>query len=92
MKNGWTGGQYSLFRLVFGAYLFVHFAMLVPWGGEVFSNQGFLPDGEASPFLHAFPNILALWDGPTFVTGLLIVAAVLSVFLAVGWKDRLAAS
>ena len=24
--NAWTGGQYSVFRVLFGAYLFVHFA------------------------------------------------------------------
>jgi predicted DCC family thiol-disulfide oxidoreductase YuxK len=30
MKNGWTGGQYSIVRAVFGAYLFVHFAALFP--------------------------------------------------------------
>jgi len=26
MKNGWTGGQYSLFRVIAGAYLLIHFA------------------------------------------------------------------
>jgi hypothetical protein len=31
MRNGWTGGQYSLFRAVFGIYLLVHFAQLTPW-------------------------------------------------------------
>ena len=28
-KNGWTGGQYSLFRAVFGVYLVVHFFRLL---------------------------------------------------------------
>lgn len=28
MKNGWTGGQYSIVRAVFGASLFVHFLAL----------------------------------------------------------------
>ena len=54
MRNGWTGGQYSLFRVIFGAYLLVHFAQLIPWGTETFSNAGVLADGSASPLLHAF--------------------------------------
>lgn len=34
MNNGWTGGQYSIFRVVFGLYLCVRFARLVPVAGE----------------------------------------------------------
>lgn len=30
MKNGWTGGQYSLYRALAGAYLFVCFILLIP--------------------------------------------------------------
>jgi predicted DCC family thiol-disulfide oxidoreductase YuxK len=91
MRNGWTGGQYSLFRAAFGAYLFVHFAQMAPWAAELFSNHGVLPDGRDSPLLQLFPNILALWDGPTFVTSLVIVAAGLSILFAIGQWDRFAA-
>ena len=70
MKNGWTGGQYSLVRAVFGAYLLVHFVQLAPWAAELFSNRGLLPDGRDSPLLHLFPNIFALWDSPAFVTAI----------------------
>jgi predicted DCC family thiol-disulfide oxidoreductase YuxK len=91
MKNGWTGGQYSLVRAILGLYLFVHFVELTLWAAELFSNQGLLPDGSASPLLHLFPNMFALWDGPTFVTGVVVAAAALSMLLAVGWHDRLAA-
>jgi predicted DCC family thiol-disulfide oxidoreductase YuxK len=91
IKNGWTGGQYSLFRAIFGSYLFVHFAGLVPWGPELFSNRGVLPDGSASPLLHLFPNILALADSPIVVQGLLLLAAGLSLLFATGWRDRTAA-
>lgn len=34
MSNGWTGGQYSLYRLVFGLYLLVHFARVLLAGAE----------------------------------------------------------
>ncbi len=91
MKNGWTGGQYSLVRAVFAAYLFVHFVQLAPWAAELFSNRGLLPDGSASPLLGLFPNVLALWDGPIFVTALVIVAAGLSLLFGAGRHDRAAA-
>jgi len=91
MKNGWTGGQYSIFRVAFAVYLFVHFVHLLPWGAEMFSNQGVLADGTLSPFLNLFPNLFLLWDGPVFVTGVLVVASALCILLALGWRDRLAA-
>jgi predicted DCC family thiol-disulfide oxidoreductase YuxK len=91
MKNGWTGGQYSLYRTVFGLYLLVHFAQLLPWAGELFSNAGVLADGTASPFLYLFPNMLAVWDQPAFVAGLLVVACGLSCFFTIGKYDRIAA-
>lgn len=49
MNNGWSGGQYSLFRALLGLYLLVHFADLVPWGAELFSRRGVLPDASVSP-------------------------------------------
>ncbi|HEY9430458.1 MAG TPA: DCC1-like thiol-disulfide oxidoreductase family protein [Blastocatellia bacterium] len=89
--NQWTGGQYSVFRAIFGTYLFVHFAQLAPWGVEMFSNRGILPDGSASPLLRLFPNVLALYDAPAFVTALLVFAACASLLFAVGFYDRAAA-
>jgi predicted DCC family thiol-disulfide oxidoreductase YuxK len=89
--NQWTGGQYSIFRAIFGMYLFIHFAQLVPWGVEMFSNRGVLPDGAASPLLGLFPNVLALYDAPAFVTALLVFAAAASMLFAAGFYDRAAA-
>jgi predicted DCC family thiol-disulfide oxidoreductase YuxK len=91
MKNGWTGGQYSVFRATLGIYLLIHFLHLLPWGAELFSNQGVLPEATASPLLHLFPNVLALVDTPAAVIALLATGAVLSVLFAVGWRDRAAA-
>jgi predicted DCC family thiol-disulfide oxidoreductase YuxK len=91
MKNGWTGGQYSLFRLLFGTYLFFHFAQLVGWSAELFSNQGALQEASDSPLIYLFPNVLAWMDSPAFVTGLVVSAAGLSLLFAVGKWDRLAA-
>jgi predicted DCC family thiol-disulfide oxidoreductase YuxK len=90
-RNGWTGGQYSLFRALFGTYLLVHFARLLPWGTELFSDRGVLPDGSASPLLHLFPNVLALSDAPATVAALLAAGVALSALFAVGLYDRAAA-
>jgi predicted DCC family thiol-disulfide oxidoreductase YuxK len=90
-RTAWTGGQYSLYRVVFGTYLLVHFIQLVPFGAELFSNQGVLPDGGASPLLRLFPNVFLFADGPAFVTGALVAGALLALLFAAGWHDRVAA-
>jgi predicted DCC family thiol-disulfide oxidoreductase YuxK len=91
VKNGWTGGQYSLFRAVFGGYLLIHFSALLPYGSELFSRTGVLPDRMASPLIHLFPNILAISDAPAAVLALLAIAAVASIAFAAGFHDRIAA-
>ena len=88
LSNGWTGGQYSIFRVIFGTYLAIHFAQLMPWAAELFSDQGVLPQATPSPFIHLFPNVLALFDGPVLVTALLGIAVGLSILFAIGWHDR----
>jgi predicted DCC family thiol-disulfide oxidoreductase YuxK len=89
-ENGWTGGQYSVFRALFGLYLAVHFAALLPWGREIFSRDGVLP-ADASPLLRLFPNVLALVDAPWMVTALLACGVAAAAALALGWRDRVAA-
>lgn len=88
--NGWTGGQYSLVRVLFGAYLAIHFAHLIPWGEEVFSSAGALPS-SASPLFRLFPGVFWISDAPAFATGVLVAASLLSVLFALGIRDRLAA-
>jgi len=91
LKNGWTGGQYSLFRILFGAYLCLHFLALAPWGEELFSNRGALPDASASPLVGLFPNLFAFADSPAVVLLAILLAAAASLAFAAGWKDRAAA-
>ena len=88
---GWTGGQYSLFRVCFGVYLCVHFVALIPWAAETFSSVGVLPDASTSPLLYAFPNILALFDGPLFVRLLIFTASIAAFCFSIGLKDKIAA-
>ena len=89
--GGWTGGQYSLFRALLGTYALVHFVTLLPWGREIFSNQGVLPDAKASPLAYLFPNFLSVWDSPFAVTLILAMGAILGLFFAAGFHDRHAA-
>lgn len=89
--TGWTGGQYSLFRVLFGTYLAAHFAMLLPWSAELFSRTGMLPDAGASPLVGVFPNLLAVADAPAAVAALLAAATLLAIAFAVGFHDRVAA-
>jgi hypothetical protein len=91
MANGWSGGQYSIYRVVLGTYLFLHFMALIPWGREMFSAEGVLADRTASPLIHLFPNLLARWDSPFVISTMLVLGAALSVLLAAGVRDRWAA-
>lgn len=91
MKQGWTGGQYSLFRVLFGAYLLVHFAHLLPWSAEIFSSAGMLNNAELSPLFGIFPNILKLGDAPLAVQGLTLSAVAAALAFIIGWRDKLAA-
>ena len=91
MRNSWTGGQYSICRILCGVYLFVHFVHLAPWAWELFSSEGMLPEAEQSPLLWLFPNIFGLADSPAFVLAVVISAAAASLFLAVGVADKWAA-
>lgn len=88
MDNAWTGGQYSVFRGLFGLYLLIHFMQLVPWGIEMFSSQGVLPDSNLSPLISVFPNLFYLTDSPISVTITLVSACFASILFALGWHDR----
>jgi predicted DCC family thiol-disulfide oxidoreductase YuxK len=87
MTNGWTGGQYSLFRAIFGIVLCAH---LVRWTAAWFAGPS-VPPQAASPLLDWLPNVLDLADAPALATVVLAVAAGLSVLFAIGLYDRVAA-
>ena len=87
MKNGWTQGQFLIFRMVFGLYLVYHFLSRLPWSAELFSSKGVLSQGAMSPLFHLFPNVFLLSDSPLFVQACLVAAAIFSLFLTVGKYD-----
>jgi len=83
--------QFAVFRIVFGVYLATHFAHLLPYGAELFSNQGTLADARVSPLYGVFPNVLWLWDSPAAVTTLLVVLVMASVCFTAGVARHVAA-
>ena len=91
LDNAWTGGQYSIFRVIFGVYLFAHFGQLLPWGTELFSRQGMLGEASVSPLYPLFPNILFVADSPAVVATLLTAGMGLSLLFILGLRDRAAA-
>ena len=91
MRNSWTGGQYSIFRILLGAYLFAHFVHLAPWAWELFSSEGMLPDSRQSPLFGVFANIFRLADTPGFVVAVVIAAAAASLLFLAGVADKWAA-
>jgi predicted DCC family thiol-disulfide oxidoreductase YuxK len=90
MNSGWTSGHIALLRCLLGSWLCWHFAALVPWGPELFSNAGMIPRGSDSPLLLPV-NVFAWCDVPWFVVALLVVAALASLALAAGVGARITA-
>ncbi len=91
MSNGWTGGQYSLLRVVFGVWLLVELLILAPWAPGLLSSAGMLPRADASPLLHVVPNLLGVADAPWVTVVLVGSAAIASCLLVIGFLDRAAA-
>jgi hypothetical protein len=91
VDDSFTGGRYSLYRALLGAFLVVHFAMLLPYGPEVFGHGGLLASASLSPFFGVLPNPLTYFDSPTAVTALLSIGVLCGIAVAVGWFDRVGA-
>ena len=91
MDRPWTGGQYSIYRFLLGAYLMVHFAMLLPYGGEMFAAGGAVADGSMSPLFGVLANPLMFNDSALAVSVLIALGGLCGVALAVGWWDRVSA-
>ena len=79
-----TPRQFAWFRIIFGAYLAIHFAHLLPWAAELFSREGVIPRATLNPTHGILPNVLAWWDSPAFVTAFLVAMVALSALFAAG--------
>jgi hypothetical protein len=80
----YTVRQLKIFQLLFGSYLTIHFAQLVPHATELFGRAGMIADPQWSPTYGYFPNILHFIDYSTaFLTVFLISLTCLSALFAV---------
>ena len=80
--------QFALFRVALGVYLAWHFATLVPYGPELFSDRGVFGDPRLNFTYGILPNPLERWDSPEFVTVVLVVLLCLAICLALGLFRR----
>jgi len=89
MQSPW---QFSIFRIIFGTYLAIHFAMLAPWAAEVFGSSGVMADPALNPAHGLFPNPLDLKLPDGVVTGFVVLLALAAVSFAAGcWRKPMAA-
>jgi hypothetical protein len=88
VKEVW---HYRIYRVALGIYLLHHFLALLPWGSEIFSSAGVLPETSASPLMRLFPNLFFISDSPRFITLSLVFGAVCSLFFLAGKFERFAA-
>lgn len=79
--------QFTLFRILFGSYLTVHFIQLIPWSGELFGAHGLMPDPSLNPAHGIFPNPLDLTlPGPAITTFIVGLAAMSILFTLGFWR------
>jgi hypothetical protein len=84
--------QFSLFRMIFGIYLTIHFAMLVPYAAELFSRDGLIGNAALNPTAGLFPNPLALDLPASFAGGFVGCLVVCALLFTVGFMRPLMAA
>ena len=83
--------QFTFFRILFGSFLTWHFLALIPYGTELFSNEGLIGDASLNPTYGLFPNPLYIFDGPLAVFLTLSLAVAASVSFTFGKARRTSA-
>lgn len=88
--KGYSPFQFAMFRIALGTYLAIHFAMLIPYGAELFSREGVLPDPSLNLTYSVFPNVLNLGpvSSPLGVSIVLSLLSLLSIFYTAGFYRR----
>jgi predicted DCC family thiol-disulfide oxidoreductase YuxK len=75
-------------RIALGSYLLIHFVLLIPYAGELFSSEGALGDTSLSPFFSGLPSPFWINDRSLVATGVLLSASIASIALIVGWQRK----
>lgn len=90
MKN-YSSETFGVFRIVFGTYLLIHFIQLIPFGTEIWSNKGILPN-ESLNLTYGFPNLLNQFDDPIHISIALYTLCFCSLLLITGFQRQIAAT
>lgn len=83
--------QFTVFRVVFGLYLAVHFFTLAPWAPEVFGPRGMIADPALLPAHGVFPNPLEALGTDAALAGAVLLLGLLAVAFAAGLARRIVA-
>ena len=86
--QGYPAYQYSIFRMIFGFYLFLHFIHLIGAAPDIWSSSGILADPALNFTFGMFPNILNWMDSPLEVRIFVSFNALLSLGLLFGVYRR----
>ena len=86
--QGYPAYQYSIFRIIFGFYLFLHFIHLIGAAPDIWSNMGIFADPSLNFTFGMFPNILNWMDSPLEVRIFVSFNALLSLGLLFGVYRR----
>ena len=79
---------FIIFRVLFGMYLFFYYLTTLPYGSELYSNQGMLPEAGLNWTHGFFPNILNVYDTPLIITILFVVGSIVSLLFTGGILPR----
>jgi predicted DCC family thiol-disulfide oxidoreductase YuxK len=77
--------QFTLFRIIFGCYLAIHFAMLIPYASELFGADGLIGDPALNLTAGLFPNPLNAQLPSIALSWIIGGLAALSIAFAAGW-------
>ncbi len=83
--------QFSIFRIILGTYLFIHFANLIPYAAELWSSAGLLPDPASNLTYGYFPNVLLYFSGPTAVKSFVAILSILALLFTIGFQRQITA-
>jgi len=78
--------QFSLFRIILGLYLLIHFLWLIPYAGEIWSSTGMLPDPSVNLTYGFFPNILNYIQESSGVKIYVVFLSLLSFCFTIGFQ------
>ena len=91
-RSSTSAWLFTVFRIAFGAYLCVHFAQLIPWAAELFSDTGVMPESRANPALGVFAPLADLLGSSGAAQTVVISLLALSVLFTFGLFRRASAA